>query len=391
MPNVGNASKIETSRVQPIRKIIHIDMDAFYASVEQRDRPELRGKPVIVGGDPQARGVVAACSYEARKFGIHSAMASATAYRLCPDAIFLRSRFDVYRTVSAQIREIFCEYTDLVEPLSLDEAFLDVTENYMRMASATLIAKEIKKKIYDRTGGLTASAGVSFNKFIAKVASDIKKPDGLTVITPEMADEFIDRLPVGKFFGVGKVTEERMHNLGIKTGADLKKFKKEELVQIFGKSGRYFYDIAHGLDERPVEPHRIRKSIGTETTLPEDIDDPDRMIEVLDDLAVKLENSLMKRDAKGRTITLKIKYFDFRSITRSVTLDEPAVSATEIMKCVRPLLAKTEAGDMKVRLLGISISNFDDQPTESDKICRQRQLSLPFRFTDNGTDEPKLW
>ncbi len=382
---------IQTPRLPPIRKIIHIDMDAFYASVEQRDRPELKGKPVIVGGDPQARGVVAACSYEARKFGIHSAMASATAYRLCPDAVFLRARFDVYRTVSAQIREIFCEYTDIVEPLSLDEAFLDVSENYMGMASATLIAKEIKQKIYDRTGGLTASAGVSFNKFIAKVASDIKKPDGLTVITPEMADEFIDRLPIGKFFGIGKVTEERMHHLGIKTGADLKKIKKEALIQIFGKAGKYFYDIAHGSDERPVEPHRARKSIGKETTLPEDIDDPDRMIEVLDGLAATLESSLMKRDAKGRTITLKIKYFDFRSITRSVTLDEPADSAAEIMQCVRPLLFKTEAVDTKVRLLGISISNFDDQPPESRKICRQRQLSLPFRFTDNGTDEPKLW
>ena len=229
--------------MQPIRKIIHIDMDAFYASVEQRDRPELKGKPVIVGGDPQSRGVVAACSYEARKFGIHSAMASSTAYKLCPDAVFIRSRFDAYRTVSAQIREIFCEYTDLVEPLSLDEAFLDVTENYMGMPSATLIAQEIKKKIYNRTGKLTASAGVSFNKFIAKVASDINKPDGITVITPEMADEFIDRLPIRKFFGVGKVTEEKMLNLGIKTGADLKKYKKEQLIQIFGKSGNYFMTL----------------------------------------------------------------------------------------------------------------------------------------------------
>ncbi len=355
-------------------------MDAFYASVEQRDRPELKGKPVIVGGDPQSRGVVAACSYEARKFGIHSAMASSTAYRLCPDAVFIRSRFDVYRAVSSQIREIFCEYTDLVEPLSLDEAFLDVTENYKGMPSATLIAREIKRKVYDRTGGLTSSAGVSFNKFLAKVASDINKPDGITVITPEMADEFMDKLPIRKFFGVGKVTEEKMFSFGIKTGADLKKFKKEKLIQLFGKSGSYFYDIAHGLDDRPVEPNRIRKSIGKETTFSEDINDTDQMIEVLEDIAAKLENSLIKKDAKGRTITLKMKYFDFQSITRSITIDEPADSASVIMKYVRPLLSKTEAGEKKVRLLGISISNFDDQETNSGKVCKYRQLPLPFKF-----------
>ena len=368
-------------------------MDAFYASVEQRDRPELKGKPVIVGGDPQSRGVVAACSYEARKFGIHSAMASSTAYRLCPDAVFIRSRFDRYRAVSAQIREIFCEYTDLVEPLSLDEAFLDVTENYMGLTSATLIAQEIKKKIYQRTGGLTASAGVSFNKFIAKVASDINKPDGITVITPDMADEFIDRLPIRKFFGVGKVTEEKMLNLGIKTGADLRKFEKDQLTQLFGKSGSYFFNIAHGNDDRPVEPNRIRKSIGKETTLIEDIDDTDQMVEILENIADRLANSLIKREAKGRTITLKIKYFDFQSVTRSITIDEPADSASVIMKYVRPLLSKTEAGTKKVRLLGIAISNFGDQETNSGKVCKYRQLPLPFKFP-NGKDTRngfKLW
>ena len=365
-------------------------MDAFYASVEQRDRPELKGKSVIVGGDPNSRGVVAACSYEARKFGVHSAMASVTAYRLCPDAVFIRPRFDMYRAVSAQIRKIFHEYTDLVEPLSLDEAFLDVTENYKGMPSATLIAREIKKKIFQRTGGLTASAGVSFNKFLAKVASDMNKPDGITVITPDMAGEFIDRLPIRKFFGVGKVTEEKMLNLGIKTGADLKKYKKQQLIQIFGKSGRYFYNIAHGLDERPVEPNRIRKSIGKETTFSEDIDDTKRMIEILEDIAVKLENSLIKRDAKGRTITLKVKYFDFQSITRSLTIDEPADNAAVIMKHIRPLLSKTEAGDKKVRLLGISISNFDDQEVNIEKY---RQLPLPFKFSNvkDKRDEFKLW
>ena len=368
-------------------------MDAFYASVEQRDRPELKGKPVIVGGDPQSRGVVAACSYEARKVGIHSAMASSTAYRLCPDAVFIRSRFDMYRAVSAQIREIFCEYTDLVEPLSLDEAFLDVTQNYKGIPSATLIAQEIKKRIYQQTGGLTASAGVSFNKFIAKVASDINKPDGITVITPDMADEFIDKLPIRKFFGVGKVTEEKMLSLGIKTGADLKKFKKEKLIHLFGKSGSYFYNIAHGNDDRPVEPNRIRKSIGKETTLLEDIDDTEQMLEILENIAVRLENSLIKREAKGRTVTLKMKYFDFQSITRSITIDEPADSASVIMKYIKALLSKTEAGARKVRLLGISISNFDDRKTNFRKVCKYRQLPLPFKFPNaNYTRKDfKLW
>jgi DNA polymerase-4 len=365
--------------MQPMRKIIHIDMDAFYASVEQRDRPEIKKKPVIVGGDPNSRGVVAACSYEAREFGIHSAMASATAYKLCPEAVFIRPRFDAYRTVSSEIREIFYEFTDLVEPLSLDEAFLDVTENFKGMPSATLIAREIKKKIYEKTGKLTASAGVSFNKFLAKVASDVNKPDGITVITPEMADKFIDRLPIRKFFGVGKVTEEKMLNLGIQTGADLKKFKKERLIELFGKSGNYFYDIAHGMDQRPVEPNRIRKSIGKETTLVEDIDDTDEMLEILEDIAVRLEDSLIKREAKGRTITLKIKYFDFQSISRSVTIDKVADNASVIMKFVKPLLSKTEAGQKKVRLLGISVSNFDNQDSVA---LKSRQLLLPLKFPE---------
>ena len=316
---------------------------------------------------------------------------------VCLDAVFLltgiRPRFDVYRAVSSDIRKIFCEYTDLVEPLSLDEAFLDVTENYKGIPSATMIAQEIKKKIYKRTGKLTASAGVSFNKFIAKVASDMDKPDGITVITTDMADEFIDRLPIRKFFGVGKVTEEKMLNPGIKTGADLKKYKKEQLIQIFGKSGNYFYDIAHGLDERPVEPNRIRKSIGKETTFSEDIDDTTQMLEILENIAQRLENSLIKREAKGRTITLKVKYFDFQSITRSITIDQPAESASVIMKFVRPLLSKTEAGEKNVRLLGISISNFDDQESSSGKVCKYRQLPLPLKFPNakDTKNDFKLW
>ena len=370
--------------MQHVRKIIHIDMDAFYASVEQRDKPELKGKPVIVGGDPHRRGVVAACSYEARKFGIRSAMASSTAYKLCPQAVFIPPRFNVYQAVSADIREVFYEYTNLVEPLSLDEAFLDVTENFKNITSATLIAKEIKRKIYHRTGRLTASAGVSFNKFLAKVASDVNKPDGLTVIPPEIADSFIEQLPIRRFFGVGRVTEEKMIGLGIKTGADLKRFQLKELIKIFGKSGKYFYDIAHGRDDRLVDPNRIRKSLGKETTLLEDIDNLEQMLEILEGIAAKLENSIIRREAKGRTITLKIKFFDFKRITRSITLSEPAVTAPEIMRYVEALLAKTEAGKKKVRLLGISISNFD----ESKRYVRKDgQLPLPLKFKSDYSDK----
>lgn len=359
--------------MQKIRKIIHIDMDAFYASVEQRDRPELKGKPVIVGGDPHERGVVAACSYEARKFGIHSAMSSARAHKLCPQAVFLRPRFDVYRAVSAEIMEIFYEYTDLVEPLSLDEAFLDVTNNKKGIASATMVAQEIRKKIYQKVG-LSASAGVSFNKFLAKVASDFHKPNGITVVTPDQAQGFIDRLPIRKFFGVGKVTEKKMQERGIKTGADLKKVAKGELIRLYGKSGGYFYRIVHGEDNRPVIPERIRKSIGKETTLSEDIDDRDQVIEILEQIALKVETLLKRRKIKGRTITLKVKYFDFQSITRSITLKKRIDEAAIIMKHVRSLLDNTEAGTRKVRLLGIAISNFADNDS---KTKGYEQLLLP--------------
>ncbi len=349
-------------------------MDAFYASVEQRDRPELRGKPVIVGGDPNSRGVVAACSYEARKFGIHSAMSCARAYKLCPHSVFLRPRFDVYQAASADIREIFQEYTDLVEPLSFDEAFLDVTDNKKGMPFATQIAREIRKRIYEKTG-LTASAGVSFNKFLAKVASDFNKPDGLTVITPSQADEFIDRLPIRKFFGVGKVTEKKMYKLGIRTGADLKKLTRSELVLHFGKSGNYFYEIAYNEDNRPVDSNRIRKSIGKETTFSEDIDDIEQMLEILEQIAMKIENLMKKHEAKGMTVTLKIKYFDFQTITRSITLEEPVTEAGTVMQYVRSLLCNTKAGKKKVRLLGITISNFMD---DNRKTRKYRQLLLPF-------------
>jgi len=358
-----------------IRKIIHIDMDAFYASVEQRDRPELKGRPVIVGGDPQSRGVVAACSYEARLFGIHSAMPASRAYQRCPQAIFLKPRFEVYKAVSAEIRSVFHEYTDIIEPLSLDEAFLDVTANRKGDPSATLIAQAILKEIYDRTGQLTASAGVSFNKFLAKVASDYKKPRGLTVITPSQACYFIDRLPIRKFFGVGKVTEQKMHRLGIMTGADLKKLNREKLIAAFGKAGNYFFDIANCNDNRPVRPHRKRKSIGSETTMPYDMTDKSMIIDVLKKIAVKLEGRLRQSGRKGITVTLKVKYFDFKCITRSMTVTQPLTEAKVIMKYIRLLLHDTEVGLKKVRLLGITVSNFED---ESIKRLKYIQIPLPF-------------
>ena len=357
-----------------LRKIIHIDMDAFYASVEQRDRPELKGKPVIVGGDPEGRGVVAACSYEARRFGIHSAMSCSKAYRLCPNGVFLRPRFEVYKEVSAQIRSVFREYTDLVEPLSLDEAYLDVTENKTGAPSATHIAEEIRQKIRERTG-LTASAGVSFNKFLAKTASDVNKPDGIMVVTPDAAGPFIDTLPIGKFFGVGKATEHKMRRVGIRTGADLKRFGRDELVRLFGKVGHYFYDIAHGEDARPVVAHRTRKSLGKEQTFREDMGDRIRMIEILHRIARQVERLLARFDLRGRTITLKVKFFDFRSITRSVTLTERTRDAAVIMEHVTRLLKGTEAGTRKVRLLGITVSAFDERPPAPRRAV---QLTLPF-------------
>ncbi|GBC60279.1 DNA polymerase IV [Desulfonema ishimotonii] len=356
----------------PVRKIIHVDMDAFYASVEQRDRPGLRGKPVIVGGDPLHRGVVAACSYEARRFGIRSAMPGKTACRLCPQAVFLRPRFDVYRAVSAQIRGIFHQYTDRVEPLSLDEAFLDVTGNRPKIPWATRIAREIRQKILQQTG-LTASAGVSFNKFLAKIASDVNKPDGLTVITPAMADAFIDGLPIGRFFGVGQATEQKMHRLGIRNGADLKRFGRADLVRFFGKAGHYFFDIAHGQDHRPVNPDRVRKSIGKETTLNEDIDDRPEMIRILERIALQLDPLIRQHRIRGTTLTLKVRYSDFQTVTRSLTLSEPVTGCGMMMGYVRDLLEKTEAGQKKVRLLGISISNLLNHRPE-----QFTQLHFPF-------------
>ncbi|HQP31976.1 MAG TPA: DNA polymerase IV [Deltaproteobacteria bacterium] len=359
--------------MQRMRKIIHIDMDAFYASIEQRDRPELKGRPVIVGGRPGERGVVAACSYEARRYGIHSAMSSSLAKRLCPQAVFLPPRFEAYTEASEQIRAIFHEYTDLVEPLSLDEAYLDVTVNKKGLSSASQAAREILERIKAVTG-LSASAGVSYNKFLAKVASDFRKPGGLTVITPEKATAFIDALPVGKFFGVGKVTARRMLELGIRTGADLKRFGEEGLIRCFGRSGSFFYHMAHGEDPRPVEPEWVRKSYGRETTLREDITDRSKMLEILEELACDVAATLKVDGALGRTITLKLKYFDFTSITRSITLPAPTDDAAEIMLHIPGLLDRTEAGQRAVRLLGLAVSGLGGEEGNP----RAWQLKLPF-------------
>ena len=332
------------------RKIIHIDMDAFYASVEQRDFPELRNQPVIVGGAPDKRGVVAACSYEARKFGIHSAMPSSRAYRLCPQAVFKRPRFDVYRQVSAEIREVFERYTDLIEPLSLDEAYLDVSASELHSGSATLIAGSIKRDIREATD-LVASAGVSYNKFLAKMASDMDKPDGLYVITPEQGADFVAQLAIGKFYGIGKATEAKMQSLGIHNGADLRSWSLEDLVSRFGKSGNYYYSIARGVDERAVVSSRERKSLGTETTFEKDLDDRQEMSKILKELAAKVVGYLQKRELMAKTITIKVKYADFTQVTRSHTLDDYVNELPAVQAVLDPLLEKTEAGEKKVRLL----------------------------------------
>ena len=336
------------------RKIIHVDMDAFYASIEQRDNPELRGKPVAVGG-PGARGVVAAASYEARRFGIRSAMPSVTAKRKCAELIFVKPRFEVYKQVSRQIRAIFARYTALIEPLSLDEAYLDVTENLPGMTSATEIAKEIRAAIRAETG-LTASAGVSYNKFLAKLASDENKPDGLFVITPEMGPGFVETLPVGKFHGVGPATAAKMNSFGIYTGGDLRARELAFLIKAFGKAGRFYYWIARGADERPVRADRVRKSIGSETTFLQDLTSFEAMSEALAGLAAKVWRHCESAGMRGRTVTLKIKYFDFCSVTRSRTLSFAVASEAELSAAAIGLLAQAIPAQ-GVRLLGVTLSN----------------------------------
>ena len=341
------------------RKIIHIDMDAFFASVEQRDNPDLVGKPVAVGGSRE-RGVVAAASYEARRFGVHSAMSSRLAYQKCPSIIFVKHRFDVYKEVSRQIREIFYEYTDLVEPLSLDEAFIDVTQNKFGEASAIKIASEIKKKIKAKTN-LTASAGVSVNKFLAKVASDLKKPDGLAVILPEQVIPFLEELQIQKFFGVGKATAEKMKNFGIKTGADLKKHTRLELAQRFGKFGSYLYDVVRGIDKRKVRPDRIRKSISSETTYDEDLQTLDDVKSSVRLLIGKLCVSCEKYNIKGKTVNLKYRFNDFTTFSRSRTLGGYTNNHEIITDLTFEMLQELNNGMKPIRLLGIGLSTLNTE------------------------------
>ncbi len=346
-------------------------MDAFFASIEQKDNAFFRGKPLIVGGSPQTRGVVAACSYEARKFGIHSAMPCSKAARLCPKAIFTPPRMDRYVEISTRIMEIFRRYTAFVEPLSLDEAFLDVTDVGTKHPSATLLAVEICRQIYEELQ-LTASAGISYNKFIAKVASDINKPRGITTIPPENARQFLDTLPIRKFFGVGKVTEKKMRHLGIHTGADMREWEMERLVFHFGKTGSFLYNIVRGLDERPVEPVRQRKSIGSETTLAYDTDDITEIHNILTELAQDIEKSLHKKNRAGYTLTLKVRYKNFTTVTRSITIRTAMLSENDISPLLPGLLAATQAGAVKIRLLGLSVSNL------ISRTNLPHQLKLPF-------------
>ncbi len=363
---------------KPVRKIIHLDMDAFFAAVEQRDFPQYRGKPIVVGGAPDSRGVVATCSYEARQYGIHSAMPSAQAFRLCPQAIFVKPRFEVYREASSIIRAIFNQYTDLVEPLSLDEAFLDVSDADVCMGSATFIAKDIKNKIRQQTA-LIASAGISYNKFLAKIASDLDKPDGLYLITPEQGAAFVEYLEVGKFHGIGRATQAKMNAMGIYTGKDLKKHSLQMLQRHFGKAGLHYYNISRGIDERPVRTRRPNKSIGAETTFEKDLIDRQEVLRHLRNLFEKALARVNAKKLSARTVTLKIKYQNFEQITRSRTLNEPVIDAAAHSDVIHDLLSKTEIGVRKVRLLGVTFSALEKQ---SAKACYQ-QLDL-FKIFDGN-------
>jgi DNA polymerase IV len=356
---------------EEFRKIIHIDMDAFFASVEQRDNPAYRGKPLAVGGSAQ-RGVVAAASYEARKFGVRSAMPSKTAIRLCPNLLFAKPRFDVYKRVSNQIREIFLSYTSLVEPLSLDEAYLDVTENLKGLGSATEIALEIKQKIKEATN-LTASAGVSYNKFLAKTASDINKPNGIFVIKPKQAQAFIDALEIKKFHGIGKVTAAKMHQMGIFSGKDLREKDLTFMTQHFGKAGNYYFQIANGQDLREVNPERIRKSIGVENTFSEDLTFQEEFYRELDLILSELWRRMEKSKTFGKTVTLKIKNSDFQQITRSKTAQGSITSEQVIGNVAYELLNNLLPFDKGVRLMGVTISNLD---FEEELVGKQLTLSF---------------
>ncbi len=345
--------------VPPLRKIIHIDMDMFYAAVEMRDRPELRGKPLVVGGRPDSRSVATTANYEARRFGIHSGMSCAAVKRLCPQCLFVPPDFKKYTQVSEQIHRIFHEYTDLVESVSLDEAYLDVTRNKMNEPSATRLAREIKARIFAATR-LTASAGVAATMFVAKIASDARKPDGLCVVRPEQTMAFIRPLPVINIPGIGRVTDAQMQKLGIRTVADLERCSLQFLEREFGKFGRYLYDIARGIDERPVTPWRERQSYGAEETFARDIAESKPLLEFLRECARRVFTELGEEGKRARTVTLKIKYSDFQTVTRRRTFDAFLASPEEVFLAVRELLERTEAGRRPVRLAGISLSNFQE-------------------------------
>ncbi|MGB3295066.1 MAG: DNA polymerase IV [Phormidesmis sp.] len=345
-----------TSDKAIVRKIIHVDMDAFYASVEQRDNPTLRGQPIAVGGSPEQRGVVMTASYEARAFGIHSAMPSRSALLRCPQLVFVTPRFDAYKTASAEIRKIFFDYTDLVEPLSLDEAYLDVTMDKQGVGSAVAIAQQIKHRIKTDLH-LTASAGVSINKFLAKIASDLDKPDGLSLISPAQAEDFLERLPIDAFHGVGPATSAKMKAQGIENGADLKQWDRAQLIATFGKVGGHYYRIVRAEDNRPVNPHRIRKSIGAERSFSKDLRQPEQIDAALVKIAQAVHQRLRANNRYGYTLTLKIKYGNYETITRSRTLTSLIQAPEEILRLSRDLLCVHLDFSRPVRLLGITVSN----------------------------------
>lgn len=355
-----------------IRKIIHVDMDAFFAAVYIRDHPEVKCKPVICGGPANSRGVVSTCNYEARKYGIHSAMPSFQAHKLCPHGIFVRPESDRIREAAEVVREIFFEYTDLVEPVSIDEAYLDVTENKMDMRSATSIAREIREKIVERTQ-LTASAGVSYNKFLAKTASEMDKPDGLTVIPPAKAQEILEKLPIGRFHGIGKATEKRMNYLGIRNGKDLKERTLKELIKHFGKIANFYYLIVRGIDNRQVTTSRVRKSLGCERTFSKDISDVEEMLEIIKTISKKISIKMLEKKFKAKTLTVKIKYANFDLVSRSKTLDLPFDDDKVILHIGRKLLLETLGPKCSIRLLGLSVSNL---VWENDERNKQQILSF---------------
>ncbi|MBE7383336.1 MAG: DNA polymerase IV [Leptolyngbya sp. SIO1E4] len=362
-----------------LRKIIHVDMDAFYASVEQRDHPEYRGQPIVVGGTPEQRGAVAAASYEARQFGIRSAMPARIAQQRCPHVIFVKPRFDVYRAVSQQVRAVFARYTELIEPLALDEAYLDVTQNLVAEPSAIAVAKSIRHDIYQETQ-LTASAGVSINKFLAKIASGMNKPNGLYVIRPEQAAAFVATLPIEKFHGIGHVTAAKMRDLGIFTGADLRNWAEADLVKRFGKIGRFYYRVARGQDDRPVNPNRIRKSIGAERSFAPDLDTLTEMEAALAKLAQRVGQHLQEQRRGGHTLTLKIKYSDYRQVTRSHTYPQPLRATDRLLSLGQSMLQQHLEPGEKVRLLGLAVSNLEPLPSELTFV----QLTLDLELSEKA-------